>query len=274
MILSVINQKGGVGKTTTAVNLATGIALQGHSVLIVDLDPQGNATSGLGVEDSSSPTLYESLVASTSQKLNADFSQSPAIVDGPVPNLDVIGTSPELAGSEIDLAANEDRDDLRRVLAPLSDKYSLIIIDTPPSLSLLTVNALVAADQLIIPVQCEYYALEGLGQLLRTLELIRHRLNPGLKVLGLLRTMFDGRLGLSSQVSAELTQHFPQLLFETIIPRNVRLAEAPSHGAPVALYDPRSAGAQAYGALATEVVGRLKINNLSKDTIPNDDNAA
>jgi chromosome partitioning protein len=174
--------------------------------------------------------------------------------------LGVVGASPELAGSEVELSGNLRRDDLRRVLRPLSDQHPLIIVDTPPSLSLITVNALVAADRLIIPVQCEYFALEGLGQLLRTLERVKRSLNPDLSVLGLVRTMFDARLGLSSQVSHELETHFAELLFDTVIPRNVRLAEAPSHGQPVALYDRRSPGADAYRRLAVEVLQRTGLS--------------
>jgi chromosome partitioning protein len=180
----------------------------------------------------------------------------PATVTGPVNHLQIIGTSPELAGSEIELSGNPRRDDLRQVVQKLNAVHPLIVIDTPPSLSLLTINSLVAAEQLIIPVQCEYYALEGLGHLLRTLERVKRSLNPNLRVMGLLRTMYDARLGLSHQVSQEIEQHFPQLLFQTIIPKNVRLAEAPSHGLPVALYDKRSPGADAYRRLALEVLDR------------------
>ena len=265
MVISVINQKGGVGKTTTAINLAACIAQQQQSILMVDLDPQGNATSGVGVHTPSDPSLYEALVAATDNHstrqaeddLNASDILLPQVNATSLPELAVVGTAPELAGAEIDLAGNPQRDDLKSILDTFSQQYPIIVIDTPPSLSLLTVNALVAADYLIIPVQCEYFALEGLGHLLRTLEMVKRGLNPSLQVLGLLRTMYDGRLGLSSQVSQEMERHFPQLLFQTIIPRNVRLAEAPSHGKPITLYDRRSPGADAYRRLAVEVLQRL-----------------
>lgn len=256
MIISVINQKGGVGKTTTAVNLAACASQHQQPLLLVDLDPQGNATSGLGLGAPQTPTLYESLVAATQREHEPNY-LSPSIAKSLVPGLKVIGASPQLAGSEIDLAENRKRDDLKFVLEALRAQYPLIVIDTPPSLSLLTINALVAANYLIIPVQCEYYALEGLGQLLRTLEMIKRNLNPKLQVLGIVRTMYDSRLGLSAQVSQELEAHFPQLLFKTVIPRNVRLAEAPSHGQPISVYDRRSPGADAYRRLTVEVLQRL-----------------
>ena len=278
MILSVINQKGGVGKTTTAINLAVALAQWGHATLLVDLDPQGNATSGLGVARQPSPSLYQALISGANLAPNSDLAGTappdglidpitadvslsgtvlrPAVASGPVEGLHIIGASPDLAGSEIELAGNARRDGLRRILSELRVNYDFIVIDTPPSVSLLTVNSLVAADQLIIPVQCEYFALEGLGQLLRTLEKIKRYLNPELKVMGLLRTMFDPRVALSAQVSHELQQHFPHLLFKTIIPRNIRLAEAPSFGLPIALHDRRSAGADAYRRMAKEVLDR------------------
>ena len=255
MILSVINQKGGVGKTTTAINTAASLAQWGHKTLLVDLDPQGNATSGCGVNpgEIAGPSLYEALLSV--QEADGEVLR-PGIAATDIDGLSVVGASPELAGSEVELADNARRDGLRRVLNDLNQEFSFIIVDTPPSLSLLTVNSLVAANRLIIPVQCEYFALEGLGQLLRTLEKIRRFLNPDLSVMGLLRTMFDGRVALSGQVSAELEKHFSQLVFKTIIPRNVRLAEAPSHGKPIALHDRRSAGADAYRRLALEVLAR------------------
>ncbi len=263
MILSVINQKGGVGKTTTALNLAASLAQWGHPTLLVDLDPQGNATSGVGLSGvpPGGLSLYEALVAIENGADNAGNGEPalpirPAILAGPLPGLSVIGASPELAGSEIELAGNERRDGLKQLLEPLKSEFSFIIVDTPPSLSLLTINSLVCAERLVIPVQCEYFALEGLGQLLRTLEKIRRFLNPNLSVMGLVRTMFDPRVALSGQVSMELEKHFPQLLFKTLIPRNVRLAEAPSYGKPIALHDKRSAGADAYRRLARETLER------------------
>ena len=269
MILSVINQKGGVGKTTTAINTAAALAQWGHKTLLVDLDPQGNATSGCGVVPSeiAGPSLYEALIASQEgdSEDHDDASRGsegeilrPGIAPTAIEGLFLIGASPELAGSEVELAPNARRDGLKRVLNEIKGEFAFVVIDTPPSLSLLTVNSLVAADRLIIPVQCEYFALEGLGQLLRTLEKIRRFLNPDLAVMGLLRTMFDARVALSSQVSAELEKHFPNLLFKTIIPRNVRLAEAPSYGKPIALHDRRSAGADAYRRLAVEVLKRAE----------------
>lgn len=256
MILSVINQKGGVGKTTTAINVAVSLAQWGRRVLLVDVDPQGNATSGLGLRaarpDQAQPSLYAALSGGCELREVERETR--------VPNLWAVGAAQELAGAEVELSGDSRRDTLKLLLDEARGRYELIILDTPPSLSMLTVNGLVAADELIIPVQCEYYALEGLGHLLRTLEMVKRSLNPRLKVMGLLRTMFDARVGLSRQVSGELEEHFPTLLFKTLIPRNVRLAEAPSHGLPIALYDRRSPGADAYRRLAIEVAARAGLD--------------
>lgn len=256
MILSVINQKGGVGKTTTAVNVAVALAQWGRRVLLVDVDPQGNATSGLGLRADHPQAAQASLYAA----LCGQASLLDVERDTKIPNLRAVGAAQDLAGAEVELGAAPRRDVLKKLLDQAHERHQLIILDTPPSLSMLTVNALVAADQLIIPVQCEYYALEGLGHLLRTLEMVKRSLNPRLKVMGLVRTMFDARVGLSRQVSGELEQHFPTLLFKTSIPRNVRLAEAPSHGLPIALYDRRSPGADAYRRLAIEVAARAGLD--------------
>ncbi|MEO6906646.1 MAG: ParA family protein [Abditibacteriaceae bacterium] len=256
MIISVINQKGGVGKTTTAISIAAGAAQAGIATLLVDLDPQGNASSGVGADKVPHISLYEALIAHMEN--NDDY--FPQTQQTCMDSLDVLASDQQLAGAEVELAGHPERDHLKAVLAPFVEKYPVIVIDTPPSLSVLTINALVAADHLIIPVQCEYYALEGLSHLLRTLEKVKRQLNPELKVLGILRTMFDGRLGLGGQVSRELERHFPQLVFETLIPRNVRLAEAPSFGKPIFLYDRRSPGAAAYTKLTEEILHRLKIN--------------
>jgi chromosome partitioning protein len=257
MILSVINQKGGVGKTTTAINAAVSLAQWGRRVLLVDVDPQGNATSGLGLRASAPgqemPSLYSALGGEVTLREVERATR--------VPNLWAVGAAQELAGAEVELGSEPRRDTLKKVLEEARDRYDIVMLDTPPSLSMLTVNALVAADELIIPVQCEYYALEGLGHLLRTLERVKRSLNPRLKVMGLLRTMFDARVGLSRQVSQELEQHFPTLLFKTAIPRNVRLAEAPSHGLPIALYDRRSPGADAYRRVAIEIAARAGLSD-------------
>lgn len=258
MIISVINQKGGVGKTTTAINIAAGAAQRDVSTLLVDLDPQGNASSGVGVDKVPHISLYEALIGHM-EHLMEPASWLPQIQSTSMENLNILASDQQLAGAEVELAAHPERDHLKAVLDPFVKKYPLIVIDTPPSLSVLTVNALVAADYMIIPVQCEYYALEGLSHLLRTLEKVKRQLNPELKVLGILRTMFDGRLGLGGQVSRELERHFPQLVFETLIPRNVRLAEAPSFGKPIFLYDRRSPGAVAYTKLTEEILRRLNI---------------
>jgi len=239
------NQKGGVGKTTTVVNLSSYLALAGDRVLVIDLDPQGNATSGLGGDRSAAASVYEALVdAQTLESL---------IQPTAVPGLDLVPSSIALAGAEVELAPLEQRERrLGRLLAPIADRYDHLFIDCPPSLGLLTVNALTAADGALIPIQCEYYALEGLTQLIATINLVRDHLNPELAVDGAVMTMFDGRTNLSAQVAAEVRAHLGDRVFETVIPRSVKLSEAPSHGLPIHLYAPTSSGATAYRALADE----------------------
>jgi len=244
------NQKGGVGKTTTVVNLAAYLALSGTSTLVIDLDPQGNATSGLGVDRRSvDRSVYDALINGVSL---ADV-----VVGTAVPGLDLVPSAPALAGAEIELVplpARERR--LSASLADLGDRYDRVLVDCPPSLGLLTVNALTAADGVLIPIQTEYYALEGLSQLVNTIRMVRESLNPRLEIDGVLLTMYDGRTRLSAQVAAEVRRHLNGTVYETVVPRSVRLGEAPSHGLPIALYDPSSRGGVAYGRLALEVVAR------------------
>ena len=248
-IIAVTNQKGGVGKTTTAVNLSACVAALGKRVLLVDIDPQGNATSGLGKNDSDGATIYDVLIG--------EATAEEAVVETGFGSLDLIPTAIELAGAEIELVAVENREKLlKAALEPLRARYDYIFIDCPPSLSLLTLNALTAADSVLIPIQCEYYALEGVGQLVNTVKLMRRKLNPELAVEGILLTMFDGRTNLCAQVVQEVRNHFRDEAFETMIPRNVRLSEAPSYGLPIHLYDARCSGAKAYEALARELIER------------------
>ncbi|HLO35154.1 MAG TPA: AAA family ATPase [Candidatus Deferrimicrobium sp.] len=241
------NQKGGVGKTTTVVNLATYLALAGERVLIVDLDPQGNATSGFGIDRSSlETTLYDAVLGDTAVATTI----LPTVVDGCA----LVPASVSLAGAEVELATADQRERrLAKVLAPLDDDYDYVLLDCPPSLGLLTVNALTAADSVLIPTQCEYYALEGLTQLIATLNLVRDNLNPALAIKGVVLTMYDARTNLSADVASEVRNHLGDAVFETIIPRSVRLSEAPSFGLPIALYREDSRGAIAYAALAAEL---------------------
>lgn len=249
-IIAVTNQKGGVGKTTTAINLATYIALAGKRVLLVDGDPQGNATSGLGVNRRRLKYCLHDFIID-----GLDFAQVMTVTK--VERLDLIPATIDLAGAEVELVALPHREQaLAMALAPISEYYDYIIIDCPPSLGLLTINALTACDSVLIPLQCEYYALEGLSQLMDTIQLVRKQLNPKLRVEGILFTMFDGRTNLSIQVVDEVKKHFRKDVYRTIIPRNVRLSEAPSHGKPIALYDARSKGAEVYQDLAREVLER------------------
>ncbi len=246
------NQKGGVGKTTTVVNLATDLALAGDRILVIDLDPQGNATSGFGVDRRTvQRSIYEVLVDGS------------GIADAVVPiartGVELIPSAPALAGAEVELAAMSGRERrLARALAPLAGSYDLVLIDCPPSLGLLTVNALTAADSVLIPLQCEYYALEGLGQLIGTIHLVRDHLNPRLTIQGVLLTMYDARTNLSAEVRAEVRRHLGPAVYDTLIPRSVRLSEAPSHGLPIALYEADSKGAKAYGAFSREFRARLR----------------
>lgn len=248
-IIAVTNQKGGVGKTTTAVNVSACLALLGKKVLLVDIDPQRNATSGVGADcGDDSPTLYDLLTDAQADARNAICSTS-------TQNLECIPGSIELSGAEIELVDVPRREYLLSdLLAPIREEYDYVLIDCPPSLSLLTLNALTAADSMLVPIQCEYYALEGVGQLMNTLMLVRRRLNPALKVEGVVLTMFDSRTNLSEQVAQEVRRYFKGHLFSTTIPRNVRLSEAPSHGQPIHIYDAKCVGTQAYTALAREIL--------------------
>jgi chromosome partitioning protein len=251
-IFAVINQKGGVGKTTTTVNLAAALADVGKKVLIIDLDPQGNATTGCGIDK-------EDIELSSYDVIMAEAKASDAIVRCENIGLDVMPTNTDLAAAEVQLINVKLREHrLRLALESTREKYDYIFIDCPPSLSMLTVNALVAAKGVLIPIQCEYYALEGLSSLLRTIERVKQRANPSLAISGLIRTMYDARNNLANQVSNQLIQHFKEKVFHTVIPRNVRLAEAPSHGLPIVNYDRSSRGAVAYMAMASEFVRKLK----------------
>ncbi|MEX2551547.1 MAG: ParA family protein [Actinomycetota bacterium] len=247
--IAVVNHKGGVGKTTTAVNLGAWLALAGHRVLVVDLDPQANASTGLGVDS-------RRVTGNTYQILVDSMPVEDAIEATSVRNLYCVPSTIDLAGAEIELVSAFSRElRLKKGLEAIESDFDYILIDCPPSLGLLTVNALAAATEVIVPIQCEYYALEGLGQLLKNLNLVQTNLNPQLHLSGIVLTMFDTRTRLSEQVAAEVRGHFPGKVYASVIPRSVRLSEAPSYGQPVALYDPKSKGSLAYKALADEVAG-------------------
>lgn len=247
-VYAVVNQKGGVGKTTTAVNVAAAIALEGYRVLLVDVDPQGNATSGLGIDKS---RLQNSIY----QVLIEDLPIEQSIVSTGIEHLDVVPSTLDLAGAEIELMSRLSRERvLESALEPVRQRYDFLFLDTPPSLGLLTVNCLTACQAAIVPIQCEYYALEGITQLMRTIELVRKRLNPSLHISHVLLTMKDTRLRLAQQVEEEVRQFFGNIVSPVVIPRNVRLSEAPSFGVPVILYDPKSRGAEAYRQFAMEVI--------------------
>ncbi len=249
-IISVTNQKGGVGKTTTAVNVAYCLAREGKRVLLVDFDPQGNATSGLGIDKTKLDKTILDVVMGT-VPLNS------VVLSTGVKNVWLAPAVPELANAEVELAKAEKRFTRLKMALEAHPDYDFVIVDSPPSLSLLTVNALISANYVLLPVQAEFYAMEGLGQLLETMKLVRKGLNPTLELIGVLVTMMDTRTVLSRQVLAEIQKHFPGKVFETTIPRNVRIAEAPSHGEPVGKYDKWSKGARAYKALTKELLGRV-----------------
>lgn len=248
-VIAIANQKGGVGKTTTSVNLSSCLALLGAKVLLIDVDPQGNSTSGLGIDKSSvKRCVYDCLVN--------DVPMDDAIISTQVDNLSLLPATIQLAGAEVELVSVLARENmLKRALEKVKYRYDFVIMDCPPSLGLLTINALTAATSVLVPIQCEFYALEGLSQLMRTVGLVQKNLNPSLQLEGVVLTMFDARTNLSIQVVDEVKNHFRNKVYHTIIPRNIRLSEAPSHGKPIVQYDPKSRGAEVYLELAKEVLG-------------------
>lgn len=249
-IIAIANQKGGVGKTTTAINLSACLAEAGQKVLVIDIDPQGNTTSGLGIaKDEIENTIYEVMLQ--------EIDISEAICRNVFENMDIIPSNVNLAGAEIDLIDAEDREYiLKNGIAEIREQYDYIILDCPPSLSMLTVNAMTASNTVLVPIQCEYYALEGLTQLIHTINLVKKKLNPALELEGVVFTMYDSRTNLSLQVVENVKDNLQQNIYKTIIPRNIRLAEAPSHGLPINIYDTKSSGAESYRLLAQEVMNK------------------
>ncbi len=253
-VICIANQKGGVGKTTTAINLSASIAVAEKKVLLIDIDPQGNSTSGMGFnKEDTQQTIYHAMLRGSGLKEMIRRTE--------LSYLDMVISNTDLIGAEVELIPLKDREKkLDRLIKEVEAEYDYILIDCPPSLGLLTINSLTAAHSVIIPLQCEYYAMEGLGQLLKTIRLIKQALNPRLEIEGILLTMFDGRNNLSHQVAHEVRTHFKDKVFKTIIPRNIRLSEAPSHGKPVLLYDIHSKGAESYLSLAREILANGKID--------------
>ena len=247
-IIAIANQKGGVGKTTTSINLASCIAEMGHKVLLIDIDPQGNATSGVGVDKNElEKTIYDMFIG--------ECTYEECLIEEAIENLDVLPSNVNLSGAEIDLIGVEEREFiLKNNIEKIKDSYEFIVIDCPPSLNILTVNAMTTADTVLVPIQCEYYALEGLSQLIYTIGLVQERLNPNLEIEGVVFTMYDARTNLSLEVVENVKKNLNQNVYKTIIPRNIRLAEAPSYGIPINLYDSKSVGAESYRLLAKEVV--------------------
>lgn len=254
--IAIFNQKGGVGKTTTNINLSACLAMRGKKVLVVDIDPQGNTTSGIGlVKRKLQYTLYDVLV-------NKEFDISKAILHTKTNGLDILPASVDLAGAEIELVNLEGRERrLKKAIDKVKPMYDFVFVDCPPSLGLLTINSLTAVDSVLIPIQCEFYALEGVSQLMNTVEMVRKNMNPDIEIEGVILSMFDGRTNLSLQVVQEVKKYFGNKVFNTIIPRNVRLAEAPSYGLPIIKYDPKSTGAKAYQQFAIELLKRERKNN-------------
>ncbi len=250
-VIAIANQKGGVGKTTTSINLSACVAEKGKKVLLIDIDPQGNATSGLSINNHDEKSVYDVLVD--------DIKIEDAIKPTMVKNLHICASNIDLAGAEIELVSLVSRENrLKNAIDRMETNYDYVFIDCPPSLGLITLNAFTAADSVIVPIQCEYYALEGLGQLVNSIKLVKKHLNPDLEIEGVLLTMYDSRTRLSSQVAEEVSKYFGERVFDTVIPRNIRLSEAPSHGLPISMYDPLSKGARTYKKLAKELINKNK----------------